>query len=148
MTCQNTLHLIFDSSQTTVCCTDISEDGIALQENLTSLHQLEEKWQMQFHPQKCNVIYVTNKRKPITHSYKLQDHILEVMENRKYQRNLRGCKSNVKSTAYTTIMRPIFEYAGTVWDPHHHVHIRSLEGSNEEPPDLLAVTFMTALQVV
>jgi hypothetical protein len=39
---------------------------------------------MQFHPQKCNVIHVTNKRKPITHSYKLHDHILEVMENSKY----------------------------------------------------------------
>jgi hypothetical protein len=39
---------------------------------------------MQFHPQKGNVIHVTNKRKPITHSYKLHDHILEVMENSKY----------------------------------------------------------------
>lgn len=44
------------------------------------------------------------------------------------QRNLRGCKSNVKSTAYTTMVRPTLEYAGTVWDPHHQVHIRSLEG--------------------
>ena len=97
---------------------------------------------MQFHPQKCNVIHVTNKRKPITHSYKLHDHILEVMENSKYlgvtinnklnwtqhitnikgkasrtlgflQRNLRGCKPNVKSTAYTTMVRPTLEYAGT-----------------------------------
>ena len=24
--------------------------------------------------------------------------------------------------------RPTLEYAGTVWDPHHQVHIRSLEG--------------------
>jgi hypothetical protein len=60
------------------------EDAAALQKDLTSLQQWEETWQMQFHPQKCNVIHVTNKRKPITHSYKLHDHILEVMENIKY----------------------------------------------------------------
>jgi hypothetical protein len=133
------------------------EDAAALQKDLTSLQQWEETWQMQFHLQKCKVIHVTNKRKPITHSYKLHDHILEVMENSKYlgvtinnklnwiqhitnikgkasrtlcflQRNLCGCKSNVKSTAYTTMVRPTLEYAGTVWDPHHQVHIRSIEG--------------------
>jgi hypothetical protein len=133
------------------------EDAAALQNDLTSLQQWEETWQMQFHPQKCNVIHVTNKRKSITHSYKLHDHIREVMENSKYlgvtinnklnwtqhitnikgkasrtlgflQRNLGGCKSNVKSTAYTTMVRPTLEYAGTVWEPHHQVHIRSLEG--------------------
>jgi hypothetical protein len=58
------------------------EDATALQKDLTSLQQWEETWQMQFHPQKCNVIHVTNN--PITHSYKLHDHILEVMENSKY----------------------------------------------------------------
>jgi hypothetical protein len=31
------------------------------------------------------------------------------------QRNLRGCKSNVKSTAYTTMVRPTLEYAGTAF---------------------------------
>jgi hypothetical protein len=60
------------------------EDAAALQKDLTSIQQWEETWQMQFHPQKCNVIHVTNKRKPITHSYKLHDQILEVMENSKY----------------------------------------------------------------
>ena len=44
------------------------------------------------------------------------------------QRNLRGCKSNIKSTAYAIMVRLTLEYAGTVWDPHHQVHIRSLEG--------------------
>jgi hypothetical protein len=53
-------------------------------EGFREIKQNQETWQMQFHPQKCNVIHVTNKRKPITHSYKLHDHILEVMENSKY----------------------------------------------------------------
>jgi hypothetical protein len=55
-----------------------------IKQNHTSLQQWEETWQMQFHPQKCNVIHVANKCKPITHSYKLHDPILEVMENSKY----------------------------------------------------------------
>jgi hypothetical protein len=60
------------------------DNAAALQKDLTSLQQWGETWQMQFHQQKCNVIHVTNKRKPITLSYKLHDHILEVMENSKY----------------------------------------------------------------
>jgi hypothetical protein len=36
------------------------EDAAALQKDITSLQQWEETWQMQFHPQKCNVIHVTN----------------------------------------------------------------------------------------
>jgi hypothetical protein len=153
MTCQNTFHLMFDSSQTTVFVHTYPKwwrCGSLTEGPNDSVQQWEETWQMQFHPQKCNVIHVTNKRKPITHSYKLHDHILKVMENSKYlgvtinnklnwtqhitnikgkasrtlgflQRNLRGCKSNVKSTAYTTMVRPTLEYAGTVWDPHHQI---------------------------
>jgi hypothetical protein len=83
-------------------------------------------------------------------AHKLHDHILEEMENSKYlgvtinnklnwtqhitnikgkasrtlgflQRNLCGCKSNVKSTAYTTMVRPTLEYTDTVWNPHHQI---------------------------
>ena len=31
--------------------------------------------------------------------------------------------------AYQTMVRPTLEYASTVWDPHHQVHIRALEGN-------------------
>ena len=84
--CSYSCVITFNRSQTTVLYRHIrnDEDAAALQKDLTSLQQWEETWQMQFHPQKCNVIHVANKRKPITHSYKLHDHILEVMENSKY----------------------------------------------------------------
>ena len=33
------------------------------------------------------------------------------------QRNLRGCSKDVKDTSYRTFVRPLMEYASTVWDP-------------------------------
>ena len=35
------------------------------------------------------------------------------------QRNLRGCNPAVKASAYKTFVRPIAEYASSVWDPLH-----------------------------
>jgi hypothetical protein len=34
------------------------------------------------------------------------------------QRNLRGCSQEVRETSYHTFVRPILEYASSVWDPH------------------------------
>ena len=36
------------------------------------------------------------------------------------QRNLRGCSREVKATSYITFVRPLLEYASTVWDPVGH----------------------------
>ena len=41
--------------------------------------------------------------------------------------NLSSCSQNVKASAYTTIVRPILEYASIIWDPHQQVDINSLE---------------------
>ena len=41
--------------------------------------------------------------------------------------NLRQCPSNIKSTCYKCMVRPILEYASTVWDPHTNVNITKLE---------------------
>ena len=44
------------------------------------------------------------------------------------QRNLGGCSIEVKATSYTTFVRPILEYASTVWDPvGHRTNQRRLE---------------------
>ena len=132
------------------------EDATALQKDLSSLARWEREWQMEFHPQKCTVIHVTNRRNTINHQYTLHGHTLEAVNSSKYlgvtinnhlkwddhignvrskasktlgflQRNLKGCKQSVKATAYTTMVRPTLEYAATVWDPYHQTHIRSLE---------------------
>ena len=41
------------------------------------------------------------------------------------RRNLNKCPTHIKSIAYTTLVRPILEYAS--WDPHCLKHIKTLE---------------------
>ena len=112
------------------------------------LQQWEAKWLMSFNPDKCEVLRVTNKRKHTLHTqYKIHDRILNTVDKTNYlgvtiqsklnwkphinnitkkannvraflQRNLSKCPRPVKEQAYKTYVRPILEYASTVWDPH------------------------------
>jgi hypothetical protein len=43
------------------------------------------------------------------------------------RRNLRGCPQDMKTQAYTTLVRPVLEYASTVWDPYTLQQIYALE---------------------
>ena len=43
------------------------------------------------------------------------------------RRNLSGCSQETKSRAYTTMVRPILEYASSAWDPFQATHIDVLE---------------------
>jgi hypothetical protein len=43
------------------------------------------------------------------------------------QRNLPYCPRSIKATCYTTLVRPLVEYACTIWDPHTAQNIRKLE---------------------
>ena len=43
------------------------------------------------------------------------------------RRNLSGCSCETKDKAYNTMVRPILEYAGAVWDPYQSNHIDMLE---------------------
>ena len=43
------------------------------------------------------------------------------------QRNLTKCPPIVKSHCYNTFVRPILEYASTVWSPYHEQNIYKLE---------------------
>ena len=42
-------------------------------------------------------------------------------------RNLNKCRTHIKCITYTTLVRPIFEYASASWDPHSLKHIKTLE---------------------
>ena len=42
-------------------------------------------------------------------------------------RNLRQCPPHIKAMCYKSMVRPILEYASSVWDPHTTVNIRRLE---------------------
>ena len=43
------------------------------------------------------------------------------------QRNLRRCLAAVKEQAYKTYVRPILDFASTVWDPHQNDLVNQLE---------------------
>ena len=102
---------------------------------------------MKFHPEKCQVLHInTNKRHERHTAYKLIGHTLEAVDSGKYLgltisddfswhrhvdlvaakasrtlgslwRNLWQCTREVKSTAYSSLVRPVLEYAFLAWDP-------------------------------
>ena len=117
-----------------------------LQNDLDNLVLWESNWSMQFHPEKCKVLRVTNKRKIIDGEYNIHNHKLELVKKAKYlgvtldqkmnfkhhiaqttvkaqssrqflQRNLVSSDKDTKLQCYKTFIRPIVEYASTVWDP-------------------------------
>ena len=131
-------------------------DTTKLQEDLNQLAKWENDWQMAFHPQKCTTIHISKKRNPMKADYTLHGHTLESVPGAKYlgvyisqdlswqehinqvtakatrsvgflRRNLRYCPKNVKSQAFTTLVRPVLEYASNVWDPYQKHQIHQLE---------------------
>ena len=65
---------------------DKVEDNRLLQEDLDRLARWEKKWGMDFHPQKCNVMTCTRKRKKnqLIFDYSLKKHTLERTSCAKY----------------------------------------------------------------
>ena len=61
-------------------------DASALQRDLDKLAAWEEKWQMEFHPDKCEVLRINKKHKEntINASYNLRGHTLKVVSEAKY----------------------------------------------------------------
>ena len=111
---------------------------------------------MSFNPDKCEVIRITKKRKPIDANYTIHGKELGHTKNAKYlgvlisdtlsrnahvdtvtkeannttaflRRNLSNCPQHNKDTCYKTFVRPQLEYAATVWDPHTDINIAKLE---------------------
>ena len=90
-------------------------------------------WQMCFHPEKCIVIGVPGKRQFHQTSYTLHGHTLNQKIGKAsktigfLRRNLGRCTTKTKATAYTTLVRPVLEYASPVWDPHQITTTRDIE---------------------
>ncbi|VDI70621.1 Hypothetical predicted protein [Mytilus galloprovincialis] len=60
------------------------DDAATLQRDLTALEEWEHKWQMCFHPEKCTVMRISNKRNTLQITYTLHEHQLEVVDSGKY----------------------------------------------------------------
>ena len=133
-----------------------AHDAANLQKDLDALQEWESKWLMRFNAKKCQVLRVTNKRKPVISPYTIHGHTLEVVDSAKYlgvtldsklsfnthvdtitkkatatrafmSRNLSHCGQKTKEAVYTTFIRPTVEYASTVWDPHTQRNIKRVE---------------------
>ena len=126
------------------------------QNDLDNLQLWEKDWLMQFNPDKCEVLRITNKRNIIDVKCTIHGTILELTKKAKYlgltfttnlswsdhisniskkanstrgfiQRNLRTAPRNIKQLAYFTFVRPTLEYASSVWDPHTTACINTLK---------------------
>ncbi|KAK3090224.1 hypothetical protein FSP39_010191 [Pinctada imbricata] len=133
-----------------------AHDCLKLQTDLDAAARWERDWLMAFHPDKCTVLSVTTKRKPIKHNYTLHNHTLEPVSSSKYlgitlqsnlkwdnhihditakanktlgflKRNLKTANQNIKDQAYRALVRPKLEYASSVWDPHTKESASKLE---------------------
>ena len=60
------------------------EDASILQEDINRLQKWADEWLMSFHPEKCELLRVTNKRRPLDVSYTMQDHNLKQVDTKKY----------------------------------------------------------------
>ena len=111
---------------------------------------------IEFHPEKRQLLRVANKRNVIQVEYTIHGHILKSTDTVKYlgvelrnklswlknihsiarkadatraflQRNKRGCTRGTRAQCYFTLVRPIMEYASTIWDSDTQKDIDCLE---------------------
>lgn len=138
------------------CPIKTEADHVQLQQDLKTLENWAEKWDMKFNAKKCYIM--SNKRQGAksTRLYSLCDTILETVHNIHYlgvlinddmsftaqvdtisakasrtlgflKRNLKNCPEELRKTAFTTMCRPVLEYAAPVWDPHLAGDVAKLE---------------------
>ena len=133
-----------------------TRDAQTLQKDLELLETWEKDWSMEFNPDKCEVLSISRKRKPIIFPYKLHNIPLKFADAAKYlgvtisknltwtnhinnvtskaknslrfiQRNVRTTNQKVKETAYKTYVRPQLEYCSVVWHPWQKYLIYQIE---------------------
>ena len=103
---------------------------------------------MRFNVSKCYLMSIHRSKHPYNSHYKLDNHILEQVEENPYlgdvihknlkwashinktsckansilgciQRNLKHANRDLKQLSYASLVRSILEYSSTVWDPFY-----------------------------
>ena len=133
------------------------DDSKILQDDLSALCQWEDRWQMKFHPEKCQVISIcTNPKFRQATQYHLHGHKLKKVDSAKYlgvtisedlswtkqtnsasskasktlgflRRNLYNATQEARCSAYSAFINPTLEYAASIWDPHQKADIDKLQ---------------------
>ena len=133
-----------------------TEDCDKLQRDLNILARRAEGWKMSFNLQKCEFLRITHKKNPIVVQYTLHDNAVHKVTHAKYlgvvidsklswsehikqvtnranrvkgflQCNLYNCPMSIKSNCYKSMIKPIVEYACTIWAPHTQKDIATIE---------------------
>ena len=128
----------------------------SLQEDLNTLVNWQNEWQMSFNAKKCFTMRLTHAKKQKVFNYKLGESILQETKSHSYlgvtltsdlswndhinqtssksnrtlgfvMRNLHQCPQDIKVSAYKTLVRPLVEYSSSVWEPYTKNLINKLE---------------------
>lgn len=131
-------------------------DHLALSDSLHHLSNWCDMWQMSINPKKTVCMTITRKKEAIQYDYRIKGTRLEKVNAHKYlgvtitsslrwdthisnitsvalrklfylRRCLRLAPHSTKLLAYTTYVRPVLEYANTVWFPYTVTNIQKLE---------------------
>lgn len=132
------------------------EDHLTLNRQLNVINTWCEQWQMCINTSKSVSMTVTRKKNPSEFTYSLSDTTLTKVLQYKYlgltltsdlrwnihianisskatrklfflKRSLKSAPADIKLLSYTTFVRPVLEYANTVWFPHNITNINQLE---------------------
>ena len=125
---------------------DSKEEEACFQSNINALHDWSVQWKMPFNTTKCEVIVFNNRNKPLP-NYTIGGNILKCVQETRYlgvtiqsdlkfnnhiltktksaykvlgsiKYTLHEAPEKAKLLAYTSLCRPILEYAATLWDPY------------------------------
>ena len=131
-------------------------DSTALQEDLNTLHNWSNTWNMKFNTEKCHTLRITLRRNVIDANYHLGGSMLTMVSEYPYlgltltnnmswqnhinnitsratrmlgliQRNLRGSPRKLRQQAYLSLVRPHLEYCSSVWNPYTKKSVTSIE---------------------
>ena len=132
------------------------DDQNLLQDDINRLVKWSKDWQLLFNFNKCEFLCITNKRSPLTITYRMDGTAIKQVSSVKYlgitineklnwsehisniskkassvlgflHRNLKSCPPHIKESCYKSLVIPILEYSCTVWDPHTQKDILMLE---------------------
>ena len=122
------------------------EFHLKLQADLNELSRWCSVWKMSINVTKCAIMRISKSKSAVVPRYWLNDLEVPVVQHFKYlgvnissncswqqhirhvvskgnqmlrfiKRNFKGCPQAVKETVYTSLIRPLLEYASCVWDP-------------------------------
>ena len=137
-----------------------TSDSLALQNDLEALQEWERNNKMEFHPDKCQLLRISNKRKRLEFTYNIHGVNLKPHDTAKYlgitfdchltwnshidniykkasfmlsflERNLHKCPPHVKERCFNALVRPLLEYGCCAWDPCKQTKIDRLERINK-----------------